>query len=88
MWIDYKKVFYTNYKDKLIRVEYEFEQIHYKLLLIVINNILPKSHQLIEDPFNDNKSAFCKYNDIAIELVQLDNLDMVLRISDYREFYN
>jgi len=51
-----------------------------------INKILPVGVELIEDPFNNYKSSFCKYNNIAIELLQIDNSIMYLRVSKYWYF--
>ena len=71
----------------LSRTEYFLYCNDYEPFLTKLKELLPKA-KFIEDPFVNFKSTFCKYNDIAIELVQHDSLIMILRISDYWQFYN
>lgn len=71
----------------LSRTEYFLYYSDFELFLTKLKEVLPKA-QFIDNPFNNVKSIFCKHNDIAIELIQHDSLIMILRVSDYWQFYN
>jgi len=83
---DTKPMLYFN-NGYLSRAEYHLYFDDYNPFLRKLKDTL-NSPDIIEDPFNNLKSAFCQYNDIAIELTQVDSLYMVLRVSDYWQFYN